>query len=60
MNVDVIHASIESFLRQRIDKKVEAERKKLKEAFTDEHLSKIHSRTPSDQGLAGRKLHHPL
>ena len=42
MNVDVIHASIESFLRQRIDKKVEAERKKLKEAFTDEHLSKIH------------------
>lgn len=43
MNVDVIHACIESFLRQRIDKKVEAERKKLKEAFTDEHLSKIHS-----------------
>ncbi|QKT98925.1 hypothetical protein FOB20_09035 [Acinetobacter lwoffii] len=43
MNVDVIHASIESFLRHRIDKKVEAERKKLKEAFTDEHLSKIHS-----------------
>ncbi|MCL5768378.1 MULTISPECIES: type I-F CRISPR-associated protein Csy1 [Acinetobacter] len=43
MNVDVIHASIESFLRQRIDKKVEAERKKLKEAFTDEQLSKIHS-----------------
>ena len=43
MNIDVIHASIESFLRQRIDKKVEAERKKLKEAFTDEQLSKIHS-----------------
>lgn len=43
MNVDVVHASIESFLRQRIDKKVEAERKKLKEAFTDGHLSKIHS-----------------
>ena len=39
----MIHASIESFLRQRIDKKVEAERKKLKEAFTDEQLSKIHS-----------------
>lgn len=43
MNIDVIHASIESFLRQRIDKKVEVERKKLKEVFTDEHLSKIHS-----------------
>lgn len=43
MNVDVVHASIESFLRQRIEKKVEAERKKLKEAFTDEHISKIHS-----------------
>lgn len=43
MNVEVIHASIESFLRQRIDKKVEVERKKLKEAFTDENLSKIHS-----------------
>lgn len=39
----MVHASIESFLRQRIEKKVEAERKKLKEAFTDEHLSKIHS-----------------
>lgn len=39
----MIHASIESFLRQRIDKKVEVERKKLKEAFTDENLSKIHS-----------------
>lgn len=39
----MIHASIESFLRQRIDKKVEAKRKELKEAFTDENLSKIHS-----------------
>lgn len=43
MNVDIVHASIENFLRQRIEKKVEAERKKLKDAFTTEHLSKIYS-----------------
>lgn len=43
MNVDIVHASIELFLRQRIDKKVEAEKKKLKDAFTADHLSKIHS-----------------
>ena len=43
MNIDIVHASIESFLRQRIDKKVEVEKKKLKEGFTAEHLSKIHS-----------------
>jgi CRISPR-associated protein Csy1 len=43
MNVDIVHASIESFLRQRIEKKIEVERKKLKDAFTADHLSKIHS-----------------
>jgi len=43
MNVEIVHASIESFLRQRIDKKIEDERKKLKDDFTTEHLSKIYS-----------------
>lgn len=43
MNVDIVHTSIERFLRERIDKKVEAEKKKLKDAFTADHLSKIHS-----------------
>lgn len=43
MNVDIVHASIENFLRQRIEKKVEAERKKLKDKFTTEHLSKIYN-----------------
>ncbi|MDR7017742.1 type I-F CRISPR-associated protein Csy1 [Acinetobacter sp. 3657] len=43
MNVDIVHASIENFLRQRIEKKIEVERKKLKDAFTAEHLSKIYS-----------------
>lgn len=43
MNVDIVHASIERFLRLRIDKKIEVEKKKLKDAFTADHLSKIHS-----------------
>ncbi|WP_288433302.1 type I-F CRISPR-associated protein Csy1 [uncultured Acinetobacter sp.] len=42
MDIDRVHRSIQSFLTQRIEKKIESEQKKLKEDFTTEHAQKIH------------------
>lgn len=44
METKVIQRTIDSFLKQRIDKEIESEQKKQKDAFTDEHRQKIESK----------------
>lgn len=43
MDIQTVQKAINSFLQQRVDKRTEAEKKKLKDSFTAEHAAKINA-----------------